>query len=210
MRIRRSRSAIWGMVRCGLMLLVAVWALLVDVAHVIPSVGAEYAPFGDAVPLSKLGQMQFHRGQDTTYKRSSPIPQLRCVKGCEFEPAVVHCTNVKPRENKSKWRCETDLPRHLKFDETTIICEEGRLWQQGFEYPTDNKVLKGSCGLEYSLTRTGWSPLQGQHYKHYMAVAEEDEMKGWTASWMIVIGVVLYLINHNWRSFNFAGFQLLP
>ena len=37
--------------------------------------------------------------------------------------AVVHCTNVKPRENKSKWRCETDLPRHLKFDETTIICE---------------------------------------------------------------------------------------
>ena len=37
--------------------------------------------------------------------------------------AVVQCTNVKPRENKSKWRCEADLPRHLKFDETTIICE---------------------------------------------------------------------------------------
>lgn len=87
MRIRRSRSATWGMVRCISILLV-VSALFLDVAHVIPSVGAEYAPFDDAVPMSKLGQMQFHRGQDTTYKRSSPIPQLRCVKGCEFEPGM--------------------------------------------------------------------------------------------------------------------------
>ena len=81
--MRRSRRATWGMGRCILGLLVVVaWCL--DVA--IPLVGAEYAPFADSVPMSKLGQMQFHRGQDTTYKRSSPIPQLRCVKGCEFEP----------------------------------------------------------------------------------------------------------------------------
>lgn len=52
----------------------------------VPSVFAEYASFGDAMHMSKLGQMKFHQGQDTTYKRSSPIPQLRCVKGCEFEP----------------------------------------------------------------------------------------------------------------------------
>lgn len=36
---------------------------------------------------------------------------------------VVKCTNVKPHGRSSRWRCETDLPRHLRFEDTTIVCE---------------------------------------------------------------------------------------
>ena len=58
---------------------------ILNVKHVISFVGAENASIGDAISISKLKHMEFHQGQDTTYKRSSPIPQLRCIKGCEYE-----------------------------------------------------------------------------------------------------------------------------
>ena len=49
---------------------------------------ADYRPHGKSMLFKKDQMLVFHKGRDTTYKRSSPIPQLRCMRGCEFEPGI--------------------------------------------------------------------------------------------------------------------------
>lgn len=34
------------------------------------------------------------------------------------------------------------------------------LFLQGYEYPNDERVLEGSCGLEYSLKRVGGTRIE--------------------------------------------------
>nr|PNR32624.1 hypothetical protein PHYPA_024566 [Physcomitrium patens] len=98
--------------------------------------------------VNQMKKMEFHKGLNTSYKRAEPIPQLRCLEGCDnYEPSMVQCSNIKNDRNP-KWQCEADLPRHLKFHKTTINCE-------GFDSVKDEKVLQGSCGLEYSLINSG-------------------------------------------------------
>ncbi|KAK4456587.1 hypothetical protein QBC42DRAFT_280952 [Cladorrhinum samala] len=46
-----------------------------------------------------------------------------------------------------QWTCTTTLPSTLKLDNTNVICE-------GYDSPDDVYVLKGSCGVEYSLSLT--------------------------------------------------------
>uniref|UniRef100_A9T1R7 Store-operated calcium entry-associated regulatory factor n=1 Tax=Physcomitrium patens TaxID=3218 RepID=A9T1R7_PHYPA len=73
--------------------------------------------------VNQMKKMEFHKGLNTSYKRAEPIPQLRCLEGCDnYEPSMVQCSNIKNDRNP-KWQCEADLPRHLKFHKTTINCE---------------------------------------------------------------------------------------
>jgi len=54
-----------------------------------------------------------------------------------------------------QWRCETDMPTDYRFGKTDISCE-------GFRDRHDPYVLKGSCGLEYTLEYTD----QGKAREH--------------------------------------------
>lgn len=51
---------------------------------------------GEKVRLEDVKVLTLKHGQMTTGRRSSPVPQLRCVGGsarCEFAPKVVQCYN---------------------------------------------------------------------------------------------------------------------
>ena len=39
-----------------------------------------------------------------------------------------------------KWECKADMPGEYRFGQVTVACE-------GYSYPDDAYILKGSCGV---------------------------------------------------------------
>ncbi|KAF9908915.1 hypothetical protein EC991_009321 [Linnemannia zychae] len=102
------------------------------------------------VLLRDVQTLTLHRGRMTTGRRTSPVPQIKCVGGnaCgDFEPEVVQCTNAGFDGDDVQWKCQADLPDNLRFGQLDVYCE-------GYSHPDDPFVLKGSCGLEYKLQYT--------------------------------------------------------
>lgn len=58
-----------------------------------------------------------------------------------------------------QWECKTDLDNSYRFGRIEVSCE-------GYNHPTDAYVLKGSCGLEYTLelTEEGRRRTQGNSW----------------------------------------------
>ncbi|GMR37468.1 hypothetical protein PMAYCL1PPCAC_07663, partial [Pristionchus mayeri] len=81
-------------------------------------------------------------------RRSSPVPQLTCVGGSAQgkvqEPRIVQCKNVGFDGSDVQWECKAELDSRVKFGRISVSCE-------GYNYPEDPFVLRGSCGLEYEL-----------------------------------------------------------
>jgi len=44
----------------------------------------------------------------------------------------------------AQWACSADMPAGYSFGRISVSCE-------GYDYPDDPYVLRGSCGLEYEL-----------------------------------------------------------
>ena len=86
----------------------------------------------------------------TIGRRSSPVPQLSCVggtAGCHaFQPRVVQCQNMGSDGSDIQWECKTDMDNKYRFGRIQVSCE-------GYEYPDDPYVLKGSCGVRNRLGR---------------------------------------------------------
>lgn len=66
------------------------------------------------------------------------------MKGFNFPPLL------------SQWECKTDMDNKYRFGRIEVSCE-------GYSNPDDAYILKGSCGLEYTLelTEEGRSRTQG-------------------------------------------------
>lgn len=47
----------------------------------------------------------------------------------------------------SQWECKTDMDNAYRFGRIEVSCE-------GYSHPSDPYILKGSCGLEYTLELT--------------------------------------------------------
>uniref|UniRef100_A0A8C5D2C2 Store-operated calcium entry-associated regulatory factor n=1 Tax=Gouania willdenowi TaxID=441366 RepID=A0A8C5D2C2_GOUWI len=103
------------------------------------------------VLLRDVQVLTLHGDRYTTARRSSPIPQLRCVggsAGCHaFVPQVVQCVNKGWDGVDVQWECRTDMDNAYRFGHIEVSCE-------GYQNPSDPHVLKGSCGLEYTLELT--------------------------------------------------------
>ncbi|KAF4551015.1 Hypothetical protein D9617_15g043690 [Elsinoe fawcettii] len=115
---------------------------------------AEAGKSSDVILLSKVKTVTFRNGKQTTHRRVSPIPQLRCVGGNAKKWAHEHVDAVRCRNvgsdydvNDVQWTCEANLPEEFKLGSTEVVCE-------GYDSPDDPYVLKGSCGLEYRLQLT--------------------------------------------------------
>uniref|UniRef100_A0A3Q3WN27 Store-operated calcium entry-associated regulatory factor n=1 Tax=Mola mola TaxID=94237 RepID=A0A3Q3WN27_MOLML len=110
----------------------------------------EFAPAG-TVLLRDIQALTLYRGRYTTARRSSPIPQLQCVggsAGCQaFVPDVVQCQNKGWDGVDVQWECRTDMDNAYRFGRIEVSCE-------GYSHPADDYILKGSCGLEYTLELT--------------------------------------------------------
>ena len=80
----------------------------------------------------------------TNGRRSSPVPQLKCVggtAGCHaFQPQVVQCINRGSDGYDVQWECKTDMDSAYRFGQIQVSCE-------GYDYPDDPYVLRGSCGV---------------------------------------------------------------
>ena len=106
----------------------------------------------DKVKLENVQVLTFRENAMSQYRRTSAVPQLKVVGGSamaqtEFHPAVVQCKNVGYDGIDINWECKADLDDSVRFGATEVFCE-------GYEYPEDPYILKGSCGLEYKLELT--------------------------------------------------------
>jgi len=102
------------------------------------------------VLLRDVQVLTLKSGQMTTGRRSSPVPQLKCVGGSaqgHYNPQAVQCYNRGFDGQDVQWECKADMDNLYRFGSVEVICE-------GYDYPDDPYILKGSCGLEYTLELT--------------------------------------------------------
>ena len=71
--------------------------------------------------------------------------KLECIGGsaqCKEHliPKVVQCHNMGTDGYDVQWKCQAEMLSNLKFGKIDVNCE-------GFDYPNDKYVLKGSCGV---------------------------------------------------------------
>merc|ERR1712107_433993 len=110
------------------------------------------------VLLRDVQVLTLRAGQMTTGRRASPVPQLKCVGGSaqgQFNPQVVQCYNRGWDGQDVQWECKSDMDNLYRFGSVEVICE-------GYNYAEDPYILKGSCGLEYTLELT----KEGQQKSH--------------------------------------------
>ncbi|POY74970.1 hypothetical protein BMF94_1946 [Rhodotorula taiwanensis] len=117
------------------------------------------------IPLSSLSALTLHSNRRTASRRLPAVPQLACTGSLcrEFTPDVVQCVAVgSDGVGGLEWKCEADLPSGLRFGEVDVSCE-------GWDGPNDPNILRGSCGLRYSLVKASPSFEQGyDSYKSYL------------------------------------------
>ncbi|XP_041042590.1 store-operated calcium entry-associated regulatory factor isoform X1 [Carcharodon carcharias] len=105
----------------------------------------------ERVLLREIQALTLHSGRYTTGRRTSPVRQLQCVggtAGCNaFLPKVVQCYNKGWDGYDVQWECKTDMDKAYRFGAITVSCE-------GYNYPEDPYILRGSCGLEYVIELT--------------------------------------------------------
>ncbi|XP_077498393.1 uncharacterized protein LOC144109460 isoform X2 [Amblyomma americanum] len=107
---------------------------------------------GDRVRLRDVEVLTLRQGQYTTGRRSHPVPQLNCrggSAGCRDAPSVVQCYNRGSDGRDVQWECKAEMKKTQKFGLLQVSCE-------GYDYPKDDYILVGSCGLEYYLEKTGY------------------------------------------------------
>ncbi|KAL1439441.1 hypothetical protein MTO96_010255 [Rhipicephalus appendiculatus] len=108
---------------------------------------------GDKVKLADVQVLTFQQGLYTTGRRSRSVPQLNCrggSAGCQDQPSVVQCYNRGTNGQDVQWDCDAEMTRSQKFGLIQVKCE-------GYDYPQDEYILVGSCGLEYRLEKTGYN-----------------------------------------------------
>ena len=133
-----------------------------------------YIPYGVMItkrPLDYFQVLTLRDGEMTTGRRGAPVKQLNCVGGSAqgaFKPQViyntntygtVHYTDVSPLfqvvqcYNRGfdgtdvQWECKSDMDNDFRFGRVDVVCE-------GYDYPDDPYITRGSCGLEYTLDYT--------------------------------------------------------
>ncbi|NWU97964.1 SARAF factor, partial [Upupa epops] len=102
------------------------------------------------VLLKEIQTLTLHRGQYTTARRTPAVPQLQCTggtAGCSHVPEVVQCYNKGWDGYDVQWQCKADLAHTYRFGQIEVSCE-------GYDYPDDPYILRGSCSLLFRLELT--------------------------------------------------------
>lgn len=101
----------------------------------------------DRIRLKDVETLTLYSDKWTTSRRSAPVKQLTCVGGYCNQAMVdtAQCYNRGFDGNDIQWECKAELPANYKFARLEVSCE-------GYEYPDDDYILAGSCGLEYTIS----------------------------------------------------------
>ncbi|KAK0040707.1 store-operated calcium entry-associated regulatory factor [Biomphalaria pfeifferi] len=142
----------------------------------------------DKILLSDVKALTLHQGRMTNSRRSSPVPQLKCVGGSaqyKFTPKTVQCINRGSDGYDIQWECKTDMDNAYRFGHVEVTCE-------GYNYPNDPYILKGSCGLEYTveLTEEG---RQKESYRGGSPYSYTYKSEGGISGLFVFIGILLVM-----------------
>uniref|UniRef100_A0A8C0IH89 Store-operated calcium entry-associated regulatory factor n=1 Tax=Bubo bubo TaxID=30461 RepID=A0A8C0IH89_BUBBB len=102
------------------------------------------------VLLREVQALTLYRGQYTAFRRTAAVPQLQCTggtAGCSHVPEVVQCYNRGWDGYDVQWQCKADLEHIYRFGQIEVSCE-------GYDYPDDPYILRGSCSLLFRLELT--------------------------------------------------------
>jgi hypothetical protein len=92
----------------------------------------------DAVRLRDVEVLTFNKGAWTTFRRSSAVPQLKCIGGSASTHSdvvqTIQCRNVGFDGTDVNWKCETNIKDQYDLGKSYVTCE-------GYEYPDDPYVL---------------------------------------------------------------------
>ena len=82
-----------------------------------------------------------------------PLISPKCYN---FTNLPFQCYNRGFDGQDVQWECKADMDNLYRFGSVEVVCE-------GYDYPDDPYILKGSCGLEYTLelTKEGQNKNQG-------------------------------------------------
>lgn len=125
----------------------------------------------DRLSMESIKSLTFYRNRMTTARRTHSIHQLSCVggtAGCKlFTPDFVECEKTSYDRTKVKhtWKCRADISDRVVFKHVEVICE-------GYDYPEDDYILAGSCGLEFTLDYVDQADF---HEKSYLNHMDDDE-----------------------------------
>uniref|UniRef100_A0A8B9NXS2 Store-operated calcium entry-associated regulatory factor n=1 Tax=Apteryx owenii TaxID=8824 RepID=A0A8B9NXS2_APTOW len=107
-------------------------------------------PVSGRVLLREVQALTLRRGQYTASRRTAAVPQLQCAggaAGCAAAPEVVQCYNRGWDGHDVQWQCKADLANSYRFGQIEVSCE-------GYDYPDDPYILRGSCSLLFRLELT--------------------------------------------------------
>jgi len=126
------------------------------------------------------------------------IPNLVLHRGY-FTPEVIHCSNIGVNDKgEVQWKCEAQMEDLYRLGRTTVSCE-------GYNRAGDPLVLKGSCGVEYTLhlTQKGKdrylrppapAPVRVQHVHHHEPVKTADNETGSVIIAVVMIAGICFVI----------------
>lgn len=160
---------------------------------------AAWGTGGESVHLKSIEVLTLYNGKMTKGRRSSPVPQLECVSGgtapCDaFRPRVVQCYNRGWDGEDVQWECKTDMDNAYRFGSVEVSCE-------GYEHRDDPYILKGSCGLRYSIDYTKEGVNQNNQHNYYGGsgssyYSKKNEKMSSQSSWanlIVIVAVCLML-----------------
>ena len=100
----------------------------------------------EKIPIKEVTSLLLSRGKMTTGRRAAPVPQLNCLSNCRDAPDTIYCGNAGHDGEDVVWECKSDPPGAV-FRDLNVQCE-------GYDYPDDPNILKGSCGIEFRIARS--------------------------------------------------------
>jgi len=154
----------------------------------------------DAILLSNVKSLTLYANKKTSHRRVPAVPQLTCQgPGCKhYKIDIMRCTNQGADYSAEdiQWSCTASLPEEFKLGSTEVICE-------GYDNAEDQRVLKGSCGVEYRLLLTdkgeekyGTTWWGGSKSKQNPAPnsVEDGSVLGKALFMMVFIGVAIWIL----------------
>lgn len=143
----------------------------------------------DRIRLKDVEALTLYSDKWTTSRRSAPVKQLTCVGGYCNQATVetAQCYNRGFDGNDIQWECKAELPSNYKFSRLEVSCE-------GYEYPDDDYILAGSCGLEYTISEVSkTSSSFFSSLPNYNKGVKDNNGTSWVSIVVfIAIGLALY------------------
>jgi len=177
---------------------VSYYNILIFLQFVLLLFSSETDSASDRVRLRDITALTLQSGMYTTGRRSAPVSQLKNTGGTasgKFVPKVVQCYNRGFDGKDVQWECVSEMSADYKFGRIDVSCE-------GYDYPDDEYILAGSCGLQYELDYTAHGLKTGTYLqqKNYGGFFDGFKFNPTTLILLAVVVFVIYTVYCAWTA----------